>query len=138
DPEPGDAPHAHVLEDDVRARGEVEKERSPFGMLQVDRHAFLVAIQVDEIRRLVAVEGRPPGARDVTLERLDLDDLRAVIAEQRRCERARKRVRQVEHDYIVERRYGRCHDVLRFYPVVWRCAPSGRAPAAMPSERTGF
>src|SRR5437773_5903874 len=71
-------------------------------MLQIDRDALLVAIQVDEVRRLVAVERRTPCARDLALERLDLDHLRPVIAQHRRGERSGERVREIQDRDVVE------------------------------------
>ena len=99
-----DGADAQVLEHDVGAIEQPEEDRLALGMLQIERDALLVAIQVDEVGRLVAVERRPPGARDLAVERLDLDDLRAVVAEHRRRERAGERVGQIEDDEIAERR----------------------------------
>src|SRR5205823_8431320 len=70
------------------------------------RDALLVAIEVDEIGRLAAVERRAPVARDLAVDRLDLDDLRAVIAEHRGREWAGERVREIEHDDVLERGRG--------------------------------
>ena len=48
----------------------------PLGVLEVDRDALLVAVQVHEIRRLVVVKRRAPGAGDVSgTWRLDFDHL---------------------------------------------------------------
>src|SRR5256885_2004381 len=72
--------------------------------VQSERDALLVAVQVDELRRLAAVERRPPRARDLAVERLDLDDLGPVVAEHRRRERAGEGMRQIQDDEIAERR----------------------------------
>ena len=97
-----DGPDAKVLEHDVGALEQPEEDRFAFRMLEIERDALLVAIEVDEVRRLAAVERRPPRARDLAAERLDLDHLRAIVAEHRRRERSGERVRQIEHDDVAE------------------------------------
>ena len=96
---------AQVLEHDVRALQQPEEQRFALGMLQVERDALFIAIQVDEVGRFVAVEGRTPRARDFAVERLDLDDLRAIVAEHRRGEGAGQRVREIEYRDVVERQH---------------------------------
>ena len=68
------------------------------GILQVEHHALLVAVQADEVIGFAAGQGRAPGARDVAQAgRLDLDHLRAVIGEHGGAERPGERVAQVEY-----------------------------------------
>ena len=92
---------AQVFEHDIRAIEQPEKERFALRVLQIEREALLVAIQVDEVGGFVAVERRSPGARDFAVERLDLDDLRAVVAEHGRCERTGERVGEIEDGDVV-------------------------------------
>ena len=104
DAEPRDGADAQVLEHHVGALEQPEEDRLAVGVLQIERDALLVAVQVDEVRRLVAIERRAPRARDLAVERLDLDDLRAVVAEHRRRERAGERMGQIQDDEVAERR----------------------------------
>ena len=52
DAEPRDGADAQVFEHDVGAVEQPEKERLALRVLQIEREALLVAIQVDEVRRL--------------------------------------------------------------------------------------
>jgi hypothetical protein len=51
------------------------------GLVKVQHHSGLVGIEIEEQRALVAIlniaRERPPGARDVALRRLDLDNIGA-------------------------------------------------------------
>ena len=102
DPEPPDCADAEVLENDVRLLGQPEEDRASLRMLQIERQALLVSIQVDEIRRFAAIKRRSPGAGDIAVEWFDLDDVRAVVAQQRRRKRAGERVRQIQYRDIVQ------------------------------------
>src|SRR5207249_12340595 len=58
------------------------ENRSPFRLLEVERDAFLVAIDAQEVRALALEERRAPRARIVALARLlNLDHARAHVAE---------------------------------------------------------
>ena len=98
-----DRADAKVLQHDVGALEEAEEELLALRMLEIDLDAALVPVQADEVRRLVVVEGWSPGACDVSVSgRLDLDDLRAVVAEHRRRERTCQRVRKIEDGDVLE------------------------------------
>src|SRR5439155_202424 len=70
---------AEVLEQHVGAPGDVERQRPPARMLEVDRHRLLVAVDRHEVRRLAAEKRRPERARVVAARRmLQLDHARPV------------------------------------------------------------
>ena len=105
EPELVDHADAVILEDDVGALHQLEEQVLALGVLEVDDHALLVAMETDEVRRLAAVERRAPRARDVAARRLDRDDPRAEVAEHRRRERTGVCMREVDHRDIVEREH---------------------------------
>jgi hypothetical protein len=101
--------HAVVLDQHVRAIGQAQEQLLAFRVLQIQLDALLVPVQVDEVRRVASVEGRPPGTRDVPRAgRLHLDHAGAEVAEQGRGERPGQRVGQVQHGQVVE---GERHDL---------------------------
>ena len=55
-----DGADAQVFEHDVGALEQLEEQIAAVGLLQVEREAPFVAIQVDEVGRLAAVERRAP------------------------------------------------------------------------------
>ena len=62
---------------------------APFGALQVEREAALVAVDAEEVRAPAVADERPPRPRIVAgLGFLDLDHVGAHVAEQHRAERA--------------------------------------------------
>src|ERR1051326_3818254 len=69
DPQLRDSADAQVLEHDVGAFGEAQEDRAALGVLQIDRDALLVPIEVDDVRRLAAVERRTPSPRDLAVNR---------------------------------------------------------------------
>src|SRR5215475_13608168 len=71
-------------------------------MLQIDRDALLVAVEIDEVSCFFAVEWRAPAARHVALGRLDLDHVRAVVGEHGGRKRAGEGVREVEDGHVLE------------------------------------
>src|SRR5205085_2780631 len=73
--------HPEVLDQHVYAFRQAEEDFLPLGMLEIEDHALLVAVEGDEVGRVLAVERRPPQPRDVARGRLDLDDLVAVVGE---------------------------------------------------------
>ena len=87
-------------------RDQPVEDRAPFGLLEVERDAFLVAVDAEEVRALALEKRRAPRARVVALARLfDLDDARAHVGEQHRAIRARQHARQVENRDSVEWRH---------------------------------
>ena len=104
-----DGADPQVFEHHVRALEQPEKQLAAFRPLQIDRDAPLVAIQIHEVRGFVAVERRSPRAGDVAVDRFDLDDVGAVVAEHGGREGSGQRMRQVEHHDIAEGRgVGHC------------------------------
>ena len=103
----GNRANTKVFEHDIRTLEQPEKQRPALRVLQIERETFLVAVQIDEVSGLVAIEGRSPRSRDFTAGRLDLDDLRAIVAEHRRGERAGERVGEIENGNVRESRHSR-------------------------------
>src|SRR6185295_10225302 len=94
---------AEILDEDVALRDQLLQNRAPFGVLEVERDAFLVAVDAEEIRALAAKKWWSPRAGVVAFARLfDLDHARAHVAEQHRAVRARQHPRQVEHGDSIE------------------------------------
>ena len=86
-----------ILDQHVGLLDEALEHGAPFGRLQVERQAALVAMQVLEIRR----RARGPPGESVALERrrrLDLDDVGAPIGELPHGRRAGADPRQIEHE----------------------------------------
>jgi hypothetical protein len=131
-PELFDGADAQVLEDDVGGLEQAKEQRLAVGMLQVERDALLVAIQVHEVRRLAGIERRSPGARDFALGRLDLDHRGAVVPEHRRGKWPRQRVGQVEDGDVVEWR--RHAGLINYHPCLM---PSLRPPRVRRSAKAG-
>src|SRR5207248_11257545 len=84
DAEAGRDAGAEAFEQDVGLAGEATEEVSPFGRLEIERHA-----------PLVAREERDAGAEGVPGRR-DHEDVHPEVGEQRRAERSRQLPGQVE------------------------------------------
>jgi hypothetical protein len=105
--------NAHVLEHDVGPLEKPKEQVPTLRVLQIDLDALLVAVQVDEVRRLFSVKRRTPLAGDVAAAgRFDLDDGRAEIGEHGRREGSRQRVRHVDYRHIVERHRHWCRHTI--------------------------
>ncbi len=103
DPKPLHRADPKVLEHHVGALEQAHEQRFPFWMLQVDRDALLVPVQVHEVRGFVTIKRRPPRARHVaSAGRLDLDDVRAIVGQHRGSERPREGMRQIEDRDVVQ------------------------------------
>ncbi len=94
EPEPGEPPDSCVLDQDVAVGEEPAQDRHALGRLEVQAHPALVAVDGQVIGGRpspLAVSradpGRAPAPGRVTLGRLDLDDLRAQVAEEHRAVR---------------------------------------------------
>ena len=101
-------PAREVLDQDVDVREQLAEEPSPFVLPDVERDAFLVAIEREErhrhaVRRRIAVPSLVAAAR-----RLHLDHLGAEVGQDRGAERPGEEARQVEDADAGERahRYG--------------------------------
>src|SRR5262249_55798007 len=93
-----------VLDDHVRSVDEPIENRASLEPLEVERHAFLVAVDTHEVRALAVHEWRTPGARVVALAGLfDFDHARAHVGEQHRAVRTRQHARQIENGDTFER-----------------------------------
>ena len=74
---------SEVLHQHVALRNEQIENRPSFGLLEVERHAFLVPVDAEKICALAVHERRSPTARVVSFAwLLDLDDPRPHVAEQ--------------------------------------------------------
>jgi hypothetical protein len=99
----GDGTGPQALHEDVGAADEAAQDLEPPLALEVEREAALVAVEGHERGALLAPEGRRPGARVVTAAGpLDLDDLRAHVAEDLRAERPRNILGEIDDDEPVE------------------------------------
>src|SRR6185369_14756361 len=88
---------AVVLEDDVGARDELEKELLAPWMLEIHLDTLLVAVQAHEIRGLAARQRRPPRAGDVARALgLELDHSGAEVGEHGGAEGAGESVAQID------------------------------------------
>jgi hypothetical protein len=77
---------AEVLDQHVRAGDERVEQPTPFGVLEVQRDAFLVAVDAQEVRALACDERRAPRAGVVAAAGpLDLDDAGAHVGELHRA-----------------------------------------------------
>jgi hypothetical protein len=105
-----------VVDDHVGVLEQAQRDLLALGLGQVEHHAALVAIAEEVVRALAAVTGRcvwrvaarerrAPGARVVEGRRLDLDDVRAVVAEHHRADRAGEDAGQVDDLQLVECRH---------------------------------
>ena len=98
DPEPVGAADLEVLDHRVGARAQLEGERAPLLLREVDRARALAAVDRQVVGRLPAGERRPPGARLVTARGpLDLDHLGAEVGEHHRAVGPGEHPREVDH-----------------------------------------
>ena len=105
DAEPLQGAGAEVRDDDVRALAQARRHRCVRRLLEVERDRALVAVRRVVVGRPAGgVGGRLPAARVVAARRLDLDHVRAEVAERHRDERPGEDARQVDDDDVVERR----------------------------------
>src|ERR1017187_3418457 len=94
-----------VLDHDVSLGDQAVEQAPPFRGLEIERDAFLVAVDAQEVHAFPVDERRTPGARVVALVRLlDLDDARPHVREEHRAVRPGQYAGQVEHRDAVERR----------------------------------
>ena len=99
-------PRPEILDQDVGAGHQTIENRAALGMFEVERDAFLVAIDAQEVRALALEEGRAPRPRVIPLARLlDLDDARAHVSEEHRAIRSREDTGEVENHDSVEWRH---------------------------------
>ena len=85
---------------------QVEKQRAPLGLANVERDAALAAIEHLPVKRVVGLDRREPAQRVVTGGELDLDDVGPGIGAQRRGERRGDDGRHVENPQAGERAGG--------------------------------
>ncbi len=144
------------LEHDVGAGDEPQQHLAPGGLLEVDPHRGLVAVQREEQRPLrgvlgALVVGRRPAHVVAHPEVLDLDHLGAEVGQQQRAEPARQQAGEVEDaDALKREAHGRvswrsCRGVTRQRAWVFRGSRApvrrwracGRCPASSgaPSRR---
>src|SRR5215831_7615850 len=104
EPELVDRSRPEALHEDVGPADQAVQDLEPTGRLQVERQAFLVAIQGDERGALATPVGRGPGPGVVpTPGPLDLDDLGAHVSEGLRAERTRHVLGQIGDDDALQR-----------------------------------
>ena len=93
DPEPLLHVGAEILHHDIGLLHHALEGGEPFGRLQVERHAALVAMQVLEVGALA----RPAHRLFQSGRRLDLDDIGAPVGELAHAGRSRAHAGQIEH-----------------------------------------
>ena len=101
--EPGARHHRRpvILDENIDALDELQKQRPSLGLLVVERDALLVAIDVAEIG--VALAAVAPGAHRVALARpFELQHLSPHIGEDHRAERPGHVFGQIEHPEPVQ------------------------------------
>ena len=87
-----------ALDGDVALGCQAMGESAAFGLLEVDDHAALVAVDAEEDgAELVFLERRPAAGFVAQAEGFDLDDVRAEIAQRLRAERAGENAREIQH-----------------------------------------
>ena len=92
-----------VLNEHVGLADQSAENLGDLGILHVERHAFLRAVEPYEIRRL-PVDRLIVIAREVTdLRPLDLDHARTEIRELTRCERRSDRLLERYYSYSIKR-----------------------------------
>src|SRR6185436_4145988 len=93
------------FDDDVGPRHQVEQQIAPAWLRQVERDAALRGVVREPDERAFAIVGvapeRPPATQGIARRWLDLDDVRAEIAEELRREVARL-AREIEHADAVQ------------------------------------
>ena len=70
-----------VLDEHIGVLEQTQQELASRRVGEIDRHAALVAVHANEVRRGLAEERRTPAAGFVALRRLDLHYLGAVVTE---------------------------------------------------------
>src|SRR5205823_13483019 len=98
---------SEVLHEDIRTVREAPDDLHALRLLQIDRQALLVAVvrlevEVRTVREVEALRAQNPAAR-ITLARLDLDHLRAEVAEHHRGDRSLLPDRPIDHADALER-----------------------------------
>jgi hypothetical protein len=95
------------LDDDVGARTQRARQAQVVGLLEVEGHRALVAVEGQVVGGALVDERRTPGARVVAaVGPLDLDHLGAQIAERHGAQRPGQDAREVGHEDPVQRGSG--------------------------------
>ena len=104
--QPGQRAGPEVLDEHIRLRDQPLEDLAAGRLLEIERDAFLVAVDAQEIRAFAVQERRSPAARVVALAGLlDLDDPRAHVGEQHRAIGAREDAGQVENGDTLKGRH---------------------------------
>ena len=118
---------AKVLDHDVGLFGKPFEHLEALGVLQIEGHRPLVAVQILKIRalarsaRLLAV--------GVFQQRIDLDDIGAPVGKLARAGRPRPHPRKIEHGQMIERRRSaRIRLVGHGFPLASGWTPAGTIP----------
>ena len=104
----------HVLDNNIAVGGEAAHQLLPFLCPQVDRDALLVAVDRVEIGAVGPDEVGRQASRIVAGDLLDLDHLRAEVAQNLGRERTRQERRQIEHLDVAENAFGLGHSAAPF------------------------
>jgi hypothetical protein len=85
------------VHENIGGRGDAQQRLARLRPLQIEDKALLVAVDVEEIGRHARVSHWADAAHHLAFGRLDLDDLRAEIAEDLRRHRPQDCDRQVDN-----------------------------------------
>ena len=94
---------AEVLDDDIRLAHQVDGDAPSRIGLQVDRDAFLIAVERQEVMALAVDERMVVPGGVGAFEVFDPDDVSAEVAENHGGQRSRKHPREIHHPHPVER-----------------------------------
>jgi hypothetical protein len=97
---------AIVLDHRIGVLAQADHQRAPLRLLEIYGDRFLVAVDRGEVAaeraQLVVVVIGPDDARVVAVDRLDLDDLRALVGQQHGAERPGQHLRKIDDADSVE------------------------------------
>jgi hypothetical protein len=135
EPERAQVPRQEVLDHDVGRLDELRHDGPPLRPREVERDRAPVAVDGEEVGRVVAVEGRPPVAGVVAeTGPLDLQDVGAEVGQHHAAVGAGEHPGQVQDAHAAERSGGGLLDrparsgAQRGHEVVHRPDPATRAP----------
>ena len=86
-----------ILDQDIGRLEQLHQHRAAAGGCEIEADRALVAVDADEIGRILLMEGRAPIASFIARGRLDLDHIGAVVGEDLRAIGTAKHARKIDH-----------------------------------------